>query len=208
MDSYPYLGITVSSDLRWHKHVSCTAAKATRTLNFVRRNIYSCTKEAKQLAYVSLVRPLLEYGAAAWDPHTQKDIKILEGVQKRAARFVFRDYRQTTSASGLVNDLGWLPLSDRRRNARLIQFHKAVHNLSLISVSGLQQPSRCTRSSSSGMTFIPLQARTDALKFSFMHRTLIDWNSLPAANRTIVPALSFKNALLSPIKPPSPQKNS
>ena len=83
-------------------------------------------------------------------------------------------------------------LSDRRRNARLIQFHKAVHNLSPISVSGLQQPTRCTRSSSSGLTFIPLHARRDALKFSFMHRTLIDWNSLPAPNRSIVPAFPSK----------------
>jgi len=34
------LGITISSDLRWHKHVDSVSAKATRTLNFIRRNIY------------------------------------------------------------------------------------------------------------------------------------------------------------------------
>jgi len=60
VDSYPYLGVTISSDLRWHEHINNISAKATRTLNFVRRNIYSCSPEAKALAYTSLVRPHLE----------------------------------------------------------------------------------------------------------------------------------------------------
>ena len=44
--------------------------------------------EAKNLAYLSLVRPHLEYAAAAWDPYIAKDIQQLERVQRRAARFV------------------------------------------------------------------------------------------------------------------------
>jgi len=75
VDSYPYLGVTVSSDLRWEKHINTIAAKATRTLNFVRRNVYCCDPDAKALAYLSLIRPLVEYGAAAWDPYRTRDIK-------------------------------------------------------------------------------------------------------------------------------------
>ena len=50
VDSYPYLGVTISSDLRWDRHVTVT--KATRALNFVRRNIslQMCIHEAKELA--------------------------------------------------------------------------------------------------------------------------------------------------------------
>jgi len=59
VDSYPYLGVTVSSDLHWEKHINTIAAKATRTLNFVLRNVYYCDPDAKALAYLSLVRPLL-----------------------------------------------------------------------------------------------------------------------------------------------------
>ena len=36
VDTYPYLGVTVSSDLRWHNHISDISTKATRILNFVR----------------------------------------------------------------------------------------------------------------------------------------------------------------------------
>ena len=40
VESYPCLGVTVSSDLRWHHHINTISSKATRTLNFIRRNIY------------------------------------------------------------------------------------------------------------------------------------------------------------------------
>ena len=35
VDSYPYLGVTISSDLRWEKHITNISAKATKILNFV-----------------------------------------------------------------------------------------------------------------------------------------------------------------------------
>jgi len=85
---HTYLGITVSSDLKWHEHISNICLKATRTLNFVRRNTYSCSQKAKNIAYLSLVCPNLEYAAAAWDPYMAKDIQQLERVQRRAACFV------------------------------------------------------------------------------------------------------------------------
>ena len=80
VDSYPYLGVTVSSDLRWHNHISNISTKATRILNFVRRNVHSCSPEAKPLAYTSWVRPHLEYASSAWDPYLTKDIAQLESV--------------------------------------------------------------------------------------------------------------------------------
>ena len=41
VSSHTYLGITVSSDLKWHEHISNICLKATRTLNFVRRSTFS-----------------------------------------------------------------------------------------------------------------------------------------------------------------------
>ena len=109
VNSFTYLGVTISSDLRWNEHVATVVAKASRTLNFVRRNLYGCTPDVKAKAYQSLVRPQLEYAVAAWDPYTLKNIQQLESVQHRAARFVKHDYRYTTSVSGLLKDLGCPP---------------------------------------------------------------------------------------------------
>jgi len=46
-----YLGVTISSDLRWQNHTSSISAKASRILNFVRHNVYGCSAEAKATAF-------------------------------------------------------------------------------------------------------------------------------------------------------------
>jgi len=87
-----YLGITISNNLEWGNHVDVTARKASNTLNFLKRNLKYCQKQAKQTAYFSLVRPTMEYSGAIWDPHFQKDKDKLEKVNRRAARFVANNY--------------------------------------------------------------------------------------------------------------------
>ena len=68
VESIKYLGVTISSDLRWNTHASNVCTKANRTLGFLRRNLHSCPKEVKEAAYKGLVRPVLDYGSSVWDP--------------------------------------------------------------------------------------------------------------------------------------------
>jgi len=88
VNSHSYLGVTVTSDLRWHEHVNNIPVKATKTLNFIHHNVYCCPPDLKATAYISLVCPHLEYAAAAWDPYLVGDCKQLEKVHRWAARFV------------------------------------------------------------------------------------------------------------------------
>ena len=60
VDSIKYLGVTITSDMRWNTHVSNVCTKANRTLGFLRRNLYSCPQEVKEAAYKGLVRPVLD----------------------------------------------------------------------------------------------------------------------------------------------------
>ena len=48
IESIKYLGVTITSDLRWNIHVSNVCIKANRTLGFLRRNLYSCPHEVKK----------------------------------------------------------------------------------------------------------------------------------------------------------------
>jgi hypothetical protein len=41
----------------------------------------------KSLAYTSLQRPILEYGAAYCDPYSECQISALDRVQNKAAKF-------------------------------------------------------------------------------------------------------------------------
>ena len=62
-------------------HIQKISAKATRMLNFIRRNLYNYSKEMKSRAYLILVRPILEYASPVWDPHLVKDRDQIEKVQ-------------------------------------------------------------------------------------------------------------------------------
>ena len=50
-------------------------------------NVKKGNKNTKSLAYRSLVRPILEYGAACWDPYRKCQISALDRVQNKAAKF-------------------------------------------------------------------------------------------------------------------------
>jgi len=66
-----YLGIILPCDLSWPDHVNCTAKKARNALHFITRIFKKGNSSTKRLAYMTLVRPTLEYGAAYWDPYRE-----------------------------------------------------------------------------------------------------------------------------------------
>jgi len=53
--------------------------------------MYGNTDYAKSLAYKASLRPCLEYGSTVWSPHTAKNIKLLESVQHRAAKWTDKE---------------------------------------------------------------------------------------------------------------------
>ena len=70
--------------------MQCVEAKkkATGVLGILQRNLLSCDRSVKELSYLSLVRPIVEYATVAWSPHTKKGIDCIESVQRRTALFV------------------------------------------------------------------------------------------------------------------------
>ena len=52
----------------------------------IKRSFIVRDKDVILQLYKSLVRPHLEYSIQAWRPHFQKDIDLIEGVQRRATK--------------------------------------------------------------------------------------------------------------------------
>ena len=46
VDNIKYLGVTITSDLRWNTHISNICIKANRTLGFLRRTLFSCERSS------------------------------------------------------------------------------------------------------------------------------------------------------------------
>ena len=63
---HDYLGVAISSDLNWLRHVTKISNKASRTLGLLKRTLSPCSQNVKSIAYKMLVRPKLEYASEVW----------------------------------------------------------------------------------------------------------------------------------------------
>ena len=53
------------------QHVSAISSRATKTFGFLRQNLSLVSRETKESAYKTLMRPKMEYAAPVWNPYTQ-----------------------------------------------------------------------------------------------------------------------------------------
>ena len=112
--SCKYLGIILRSDLSWADQVSYAVKKAWKALHFTMRILKKVNSNTKSFAYMSLVRPILEYGAACWDPCREGLISALDRVQKKAVKFAHHK-----------NSPKWENLASRRKLSRICALFKA-----------------------------------------------------------------------------------
>jgi hypothetical protein len=67
-NSCKYLAIILRGDVSWADQVNYMVEKAWKELHFTMSILQKGNSNTKSLAYTSLVRPILEYGAACRDP--------------------------------------------------------------------------------------------------------------------------------------------
>ena len=72
--------------------------------------MYGCTSAAKAHAYKVITWPCFEYACTVLCPYTAGDIKALESVQRRAARWINSSYDPlqlwTKSSELCISELG------------------------------------------------------------------------------------------------------
>ena len=73
-----YLGIQIDNKLDWLKHISTVTARGQSKLAFFNRNLKSCPKKLRDTAYISLIRPALEYSCSVWHPHKKSNKDKIE----------------------------------------------------------------------------------------------------------------------------------
>ncbi|XP_072046257.1 uncharacterized protein [Amphiura filiformis] len=200
VDHHDYLGVTISHDLRWDDHCHKIRQKASRTLGLLRRTLSPCKQQVKAKAYQALVRPQLEYASETWNPYTKTGVDQLEQVQRAAARFVFGDYRRTTSVTPLITTLGWDPLHTRRLLSQATIFYKIHYQLINIRFPPGIHPASFIGRHDHQLKYSLPEATIDPYKFSYYPRTVKIWNQLPAAAVLSSTTIAFKEAALPAIK--------
>ena len=110
----------------WGQHTcfSDISSKATKTLGFLRRNLAFATRSTKEDAYKTLVRPKLEYAAPIWSSYCKTQIQQVEKVQRTAAHWTRRRWRNTSSVGEMLDELQWATQWAWRDQSSLLFFHK------------------------------------------------------------------------------------
>ena len=187
-----YLGVTITNDLRWNKHIENTKNRANYTLRFLKRNLSVSSPKLKTQAYFTYVRPKLEYAVSVWDPHTNSNIGQIEMVQRRAARWALGRYCRTSSVGDMLKILDWRSLKNRRTDARLTMFYKIVNGHVIVDKPLAMRPMEGIIASAHPHRFIPHQVYSKVHGASFFPSSILRWNALPN-NIAAAPSLdSFK----------------
>jgi hypothetical protein len=88
--------------------VNYVVQKAWKALYFAMRFIKKINRYIKCLDYMLSVRPILENGAACWDPWTEAAINALERVKTKSGQF-----------TNHAKNSDWKNVAQRRKIARL-----------------------------------------------------------------------------------------
>ena len=169
--------MTITDNLDWGQHVSEISCKATKTI--LRRNLALAPRHTKEVAYKTLVRPQLEYAAPIWNLQIQE----VEKVQRTAARWTCRRWRNTSSVGDMLDELEWPSLEARREQSSLTFFYKIHSSTVSLDKDKYLTPApnlKSTRAAHDSQ-YTRYFAYSDALKNSFFPRTIPLWNSLPSS---------------------------
>ena len=129
--THPYLGIKIDSKPTGTHIGKNIITKANRVLGCLRRNLWFCSRRVKEMAYRTLVWPMLEYASMAWEPYhwwsyqparsySMQSSKILHGVPQTKEQHHQHDQR---IGMGLTWD------QNRRQKARLTMMFKIANDL-------------------------------------------------------------------------------
>ncbi len=190
-----YLGVTLTSSLSWNTHIDKISKKGNSALGFLRRNLRVSSEATKAAAYTALVRPSLEYSATVWNPYTQTQIRKIEMVQRRAARFVTGRHHNTSSVTDMIEHLQWDTLECRRVKASVTMLYRIVNDLVDIPADDylIRAPTRPR--SANNHQYRKTQTSRLYHQKSFFPRAIDEWNRLPSSVVNAPSLVSFKQGL-------------
>ena len=176
VESQSDLGLLFTSDARFKHHIQDIVSRANKMLGFIRRTLYggkNLLPTFKSL-YTALVRSHLEYASEIWNPKSPSLVKLIEGVQRRATKFLLPelDYPMRLELLKL------LPLVYRREVKDLTTFYKmkrGLYNCDFESYISFCTDKRL-RSFSEGKLKLG-KCRTELYKQTFYNRIPHLWNN-------------------------------
>ena len=121
--SFKYLGLILSCNLSWSSHISGVVKRAKRIVGLLYHKFYSLSSSKTLLSlYTTIVRLILEYGSAIWDPPSASLLSSIESVQYFALKMIQKSW--SAPYADLLSSLKLHTLQHRRLQSKLLTFFK------------------------------------------------------------------------------------
>ena len=193
-----HLGLTITSNLSWQRHIDKAILKANKLL-YVMNNIKTkLPRNALCALYKSMLLPVIEYCDVIFDNCTIRAALALENVQRRAALACTGAYKHTSN-DRLLLELNWIPLRQRRTNHKLFILYKIIHGLApsyLTAILPRPRDAGYRLRSFNNMSLPTPSARLSCVRNSFLNSSIKSWNSLDKIIRSSPSYFSLKSKLL------------
>ena len=123
------LGVLITNNLSWSKHIESIVSKANKTLGLIKRICRDVKNiNTRRILYCTLVRPKLEYASSVWSSYTIEHRMLVENVQRRATKFIL-NYPENMSYVDPLQKTNLLPLEYRRGISDIPLLFKSKHQL-------------------------------------------------------------------------------
>ena len=178
VDTFKHLGVTLSKDLFWNKHIENLATTAGKCLDILNALKYKLDRVTLEKLYVAFIRSKLEYSNIVWDNCSKQLSDLLEGVQYRAAKIISGAISRT-SHNIVYKEVGWQTLGERRQRQRLRVMYKTVHGQTPEYLQNtIPAPAGNQHYALREQNIPTFRARTSTFHKSFFPQTIRDWNKL------------------------------
>ena len=191
------IGVIIDEDLTFEPHILEKIKKANQMCGMIRRNFEFLDAEIFPLLYKTVVRPHLESAVSVWAPHKIELIKKIEGVQRRATKYL-PGMKDLTYPERL-RKLKLPTLMYRRLRGDLIETFKIlkpVYDTNVRPVlTKLKDVATYTGLKGYETNLYLKHGQKNIRKHSFSLRTVEHWNNLPTEVKTCDTVNSFKNQI-------------
>jgi hypothetical protein len=186
------LGVMIDSDLKFTKHIKNIVKIAYFKINQLFKVFRSKNRQNLLLAYITYIRPTLEYASSIWSPYLLKDIHVIERVQKFFTRRLLK--KLNLNYTERLTQLNLESLETRRIKADLLETYKHVNNIGNRKLETFFKLSKNPYKANSMNLYIEY-SRLDLRKHWFSSRIAPIWNSLPENVKKLKSETTFKHEL-------------
>ena len=188
------LGVTYDNKLSFGDHIGNVVSKAYQRIYLIFRSFVLKNFELLKRAYITYVRPLLEYCTPVWSPHLIKNIEKIENVQRYFTRRLLP--KNKNGYTDRLALLGLETLELRRLKFDLKMYYQIIHHAVDLDSSKFFKILIVTHETRSHKFQLQKQVfQNNTLNNSFANRAIDCWNNLPHEIAEAVNYMTFKKLL-------------